>query len=159
MKRSGVEGAALKEAAAINASLLALGNVVKALAAASADGAGAADGAPPPHVPFRDSALTRALDGSVGGRSRTALLCCVSPSLDSRDETARALEFAARAMRVRAAPSINERTLVVDARALAAEVAADAAPEALRAARESEAALSLTTVGVLELEQRGGREV
>ncbi|KAH8044730.1 hypothetical protein JL720_16996 [Aureococcus anophagefferens] len=85
--RSGVAGKELKEAININGSLLALGNVVAALAAKKK------------HVPYRDSKLTRVLEGSVGGNCKTALLCCCSPSADSTSETLAALAFAARAMR------------------------------------------------------------
>jgi kinesin family protein 5 len=61
VKRSGVAGKELKEAININGSLLALGNVVAALAAKKK------------HVPYRDSKLTRVLEGSVGGNCRTTL--------------------------------------------------------------------------------------
>jgi Kinesin motor domain len=32
------------------------------------------------HVPFRDSKLTRVLQGSLGGNSRTAIVSCISPA-------------------------------------------------------------------------------
>ncbi|KAH8065367.1 hypothetical protein JL720_12782 [Aureococcus anophagefferens] len=96
VKRSGVAGKELKEAININGSLLALGNVVAALAAKKK------------HVPYRDSKLTRVLEGSVGGNCKTTLLCCCSPSADSTSETLAALAFAARAMRCECKAVVNE---------------------------------------------------
>merc|ERR1719361_2785238 len=95
VKKSGVEGAQFKEAAAINKSLLALGNVVSALAAKKT------------HVPLRDSKLTRILDGSLGGNCRTVLLVCVSPAVEHTQETCSTLEFASRAMRVEVNAKVN----------------------------------------------------
>ncbi|KAH8094971.1 hypothetical protein JL720_2239 [Aureococcus anophagefferens] len=94
--RVGVAGKELKEAININGSLLALGNVVAALAAKKK------------HVPYRDSKLTRVLEGSVGGNCKTTLLCCCSPSADSTSETLAALAFAARAMRCECKAVVNE---------------------------------------------------
>merc|ERR1719189_2371453 len=95
VKKSGVEGRHFKEAMAINRSLLALGNVVNALAAKKS------------HVPFRNSKLTRVLDGSIGGNCRTAMLVCVSPDAAQTLETVSSLEFAARAMCVEVDPKVN----------------------------------------------------
>eukprot|EP00931_Biecheleriopsis_adriatica_P060530 TRINITY_DN36368_c0_g1_i1.p1 TRINITY_DN36368_c0_g1~~TRINITY_DN36368_c0_g1_i1.p1 ORF type:complete len:635 (+),score=164.93 TRINITY_DN36368_c0_g1_i1:41-1945(+) len=102
VKKSGVEGAQLKEALAINKSLLVFGNVVSALAAKRV------------HVPFRESKLTRILDGSIGGNSRTSLLVCVSPALEHAAETLSALEFASRAMRVEVDARVNRVSLTSD---------------------------------------------
>merc|ERR1719195_2249330 len=98
VKKSGVKGKHFKEAMAINRSLLALGNVVNALAAKKS------------HVPFRNSKLTRVLDGSIGGNCRTALLVCVSPDATQMLETVGSLEFAARAMCVEVDPKNNKCT-------------------------------------------------
>merc|ERR1712159_889401 len=65
-KAQTVETARFKEALNINTSLLALGNVVSALAAGHR------------HIPYRDSTLTKILESSLNGQSRTALLVCVS---------------------------------------------------------------------------------
>ena len=95
VKRSGVAGKELKEAININGSLLTLGNVVAALAAKKK------------HVPYRDSKLTRVLEGSVGGTAARPYLCCASPAADSTSETLSALSFAQRAMRCECKAVVN----------------------------------------------------
>lgn len=87
-KKSGVEGMQFREATSINTSLLALGNVVSALAGKRA------------HIPFRDSKLTRLLEGSLGGNCKTILLVCVNPVSVHVQESLSTLEFASRAMHV-----------------------------------------------------------
>lgn len=86
---SGAAGRHLREAAAINTSLSALGRVVSVLvqrqaaaAAAAVNSAGASGGAQQPrgHVPYRDSALTYLLQEALGGNSRTTFVGAVSPS-------------------------------------------------------------------------------
>ena len=66
--KTGAEGDRLKEAQAINLSLTLLGQVIYKLT----DGSSL-------HIPYRDSKLTRILQDSFGGNSRTALLCAVCP--------------------------------------------------------------------------------
>ncbi|KAJ8600015.1 hypothetical protein CTAYLR_001859 [Chrysophaeum taylorii] len=136
VKRSGVSGKEFKEAVNINGSLLALGNVVSALATGKK------------HVPYRDSKLTRLLEGRVGGNCRTNLVVCASPSADSVSETMSTLSFAARAMRVKVAATINEVDDVLppdDANGLAlVETSGDAArSEAERKLREDQANAAL----------------
>ncbi|KAG6975263.1 hypothetical protein JG688_00002566 [Phytophthora aleatoria] len=72
----------LKEATSINKSLSALGNVICALAKKST------------HVPFRDSKLTHFLSSSLGGDSKTLMICNLSPLGEHRDETLNSLRFA-----------------------------------------------------------------
>ena len=70
---TGATGARLKEGAAINKSLSALGNCISALA----DGDGGKSGAR--MVPYRDSTLTLLLRESLGGNSRTVMIAALSP--------------------------------------------------------------------------------
>jgi hypothetical protein len=57
--------------------LLALGNVISALS----------DGdRRPRHVPYRDSKLTRLLQDSLGGNSKTLMIACVSSADDAVEE-------------------------------------------------------------------------
>ena len=119
VKKSGAEGARLREASSINGSLLALGNCVAALASRQR------------HVPFRDSVLTRLLEGCLGGRSRTALLCCITPEAEHASESLGALEFAARAMRIITAPLQNSSLVLLSPAALAAALSRSAESGAL----------------------------
>ena len=85
VKKTSASGKTLEEAKKINQSLSALGNVIKALA----------DGSD--HVPFRDSKLTRLLQNSLGGNTKTSLLLACSPHPDNGAETATTLRFGERA--------------------------------------------------------------
>lgn len=89
VKKSGVENNQLKEAVAINASLLALGSVVSALVAKN--------GQPRAHIPYRDSPLTMLLSESIGGTARCAVIACISPSKSYFSETLSTLRFASEA--------------------------------------------------------------
>ena len=93
---TGATGARLKEGAQINKSLSALGGVISALTTPGR-----------PHIPYRDSKLTRLLQDSLGGNAVTAMLCCVSPAAASCDETLSSLRFAERAKRVRNVATVN----------------------------------------------------
>nr|XP_043629069.1 kinesin-like protein KIN-UB [Erigeron canadensis] len=86
--KSGSEGHTLEEAKSINLSLSALGKCINALAENS------------PHVPVRDSKLTRLLKDSFGGTARTSLVVTVGPSPRHRTETASTILFGQRAMKV-----------------------------------------------------------
>ncbi|WIA08902.1 hypothetical protein OEZ85_008321 [Tetradesmus obliquus] len=88
VSRSGAEGERLKEAAAINKSLSALGDVVAALQQRSS------------HVPYRNSKLTRLLEDSLGGSSKTLLVVNCSPAAENANESKCSLDFAARARKV-----------------------------------------------------------
>jgi len=94
-KKSGAEGIRFKEAAAINKSLLALGNVVSSLAAKK------------PHIPFRDSKLTLLLSDAIGGNCKTVLLACASQEGEHSHETVSTLDFAARAMHIEVRARVN----------------------------------------------------
>ncbi|KAJ3612732.1 hypothetical protein NHX12_018990 [Muraenolepis orangiensis] len=95
--KTGAKGKRLKEAAKINLSLSALGNVISALV----DGRSA-------HVPYRDSKLTRLLQDSLGGNAKTVMLATVGPSGRHHDETLTTLRYASRAKNIKNKPRINE---------------------------------------------------
>ena len=73
------------------------------------------------HCPFRNSALTRLLQESLGGNCKTSLLVCISPGLHDASETKGSLHFGSRAMQVRNVATINCKR---DFKALAEELAA-----------------------------------
>lgn len=86
----------LEEAKAINLSLSALGNVMNALAENR------------PHIPYRDSKLTRLLQNCLGGTTRTAIIVNVAPGEDATGETLNALRFANRASKVKVVAKISK---------------------------------------------------
>ncbi|VDM22226.1 unnamed protein product [Hydatigera taeniaeformis] len=95
--KTGATGDRLKEATKINLSLSALGNVISALVDANAR-----------HVPYRDSKLTRLLQDSLGGNTKTLMIACLSPADNNYDETLSTLRYANRAKNIKNKPVINE---------------------------------------------------
>jgi kinesin family protein 4/21/27 len=79
-------------------------------------------------VPYRDSKLTRFLQDSLGGNSRTLMLACISPLEPDLPETINTLKYAARARgitnraKVNVDAAINNEKLQLDA-ALLEEIA------------------------------------
>jgi kinesin family member 5 len=60
-------------------------------------------------VPFRDSKLTRLLQDSLGGNSKTSLIVTIGPSVRHIDETISSLSFGQRAMKVENKPIVNRQ--------------------------------------------------
>eukprot|EP00736_Rhodelphis_marinus_P004269 Rmarinus@m.9084 len=98
--KTGAEGDRFLEATKINLSLTALGNVISALCA---DKKGKGH-----HVPYRDSKLTRLLQDSLGGNTKTMMLAAISPADYNFDETLSTLRYANRAKNIKNKPKINE---------------------------------------------------
>ncbi|RMD44444.1 hypothetical protein DV735_g693, partial [Chaetothyriales sp. CBS 134920] len=94
--KTGASGQTLEEAKKINKSLSALGMVINALT----DGKST-------HVPYRDSKLTRILQESLGGNSRTTLIINCSPSSYNDSETVSTLRFGMRAKTIKNKAKIN----------------------------------------------------
>lgn len=88
LSRTEVTGQELREAKHINKSLSALGDVMEALDSKQK------------HVPFRNSKLTYLLQDSLGGNSKTVMICNVCPTSLTTEETLFSLQFAQRARRV-----------------------------------------------------------
>jgi kinesin family protein 5 len=89
-KKTGAKGQQMEEAKAINKSLSALGQVIKALTDPKIK-----------HIPFRDSKLTRMLQDAIGGNSRTTLMICLSPSKYNVEESVGTCRFGARAKKIK----------------------------------------------------------
>ncbi len=83
---TGATGDRLKEGAAINLSLTALGNVISALADAS-------NGKADVRVPYRDSSLTKLLMNALGGNSKTIMIAAISPADINFDESVSTLRY------------------------------------------------------------------
>ncbi|XAR68624.1 Plus-end-directed kinesin ATPase [Bertholletia excelsa] len=98
-------GVRRKEGAYINKSLLTLGTVISKLTDGRAT-----------HIPYRDSKLTRLLQSSLSGHGRVSLICTVTPSSSSAEETHNTLKFAHRAkhIEIQAAQNkiIDEKSLI-----------------------------------------------
>lgn len=99
-KRTGSDGMRFKEGVHINRGLLALGNVISALGDEKKRKEGV-------HVPYRDSKLTRLLQDSLGGNSRTVMIACISPADINAEETLNTLKYANRARNIQNKPVIN----------------------------------------------------
>jgi len=95
--KTGATGDRLKEATKINLSLSALGNCISALV----DGKTG-------HIPYRDSKLTRLLQDSLGGNTKTVMFATVGPADYNYDETISTCRYANRAKNIKNKPKINE---------------------------------------------------
>jgi kinesin family member 5 len=105
--KTGASGQTLEEAKKINKSLSALGNVINSLT----DGKSV-------HVPYRDSKLTRILQESLGGNSRTTLIVNCSPSSYNDAETLSTLRFGMRAKAIKNKAKINAELSPMELKAL-----------------------------------------
>nr|CAC20783.1 kinesin-like boursin [Paracentrotus lividus] len=95
--RSGAVDKRAREAGNINQSLLTLGRVITALVEHA------------PHVPYRESKLTRILQDSLGGRTKTSIIATVSPASINVEETLSTLDYAHRAKNITNRPEINQK--------------------------------------------------
>ncbi|RYR78759.1 hypothetical protein Ahy_A01g003617 isoform A [Arachis hypogaea] len=99
-KRTGSDGVRLKEGIHINKGLLALGNVISALGDEKKRKEGM-------HVPYRDSKLTRLLQDSLGGNSKTVMIACISSADINAEESLNTLKYANRARNIQNKPIAN----------------------------------------------------
>ncbi|XP_041360213.1 kinesin-like protein KIF3A isoform X2 [Gigantopelta aegis] len=95
--KTGATGQRLKEATKINLSLSTLGNVISALV----DGKSS-------HIPYRNSKLTRLLQDSLGGNSKTVMVANIGPADYNYDESISTLRYANRAKNIKNKAKINE---------------------------------------------------
>ncbi|CAG9762769.1 unnamed protein product [Ceutorhynchus assimilis] len=96
--KSGAKDKRALELANINRSLLTLGRVIQTLTDKNNR-----------HVPYRDSKLTRILQDSLGGHTKTCIIATVSPAYSSYEETQSTLEYAMRARDIKNTPMVNEK--------------------------------------------------
>ncbi|XP_071040217.1 kinesin-like protein KIF3A isoform X2 [Parasteatoda tepidariorum] len=95
--KTGSSGQRLVEATKINLSLSTLGNVISALV----DGKST-------HIPYRNSKLTRLLQDSLGGNSKTLMCANIGPAGYNYDESLSTLRYANRAKNIKNKARINE---------------------------------------------------
>ncbi|XP_077870452.1 kinesin-like protein KIF11 [Saccoglossus kowalevskii] len=81
----------------INQSLLTLGRVITGLVEHA------------PHIPYRESKLTRLLQDSLGGRTKTSIIATVSPALCNYEESLSTLDYAHRAKNITNRPEVNQK--------------------------------------------------
>ena len=103
ISKTGATGHTLEEAKIINKSLTTLGRVINNLT----DGKST-------HVPYRESKLTRVLQESLGGNSKTCLIITCSPSIYNESETLSTLRFGERAKKIKNKPKINKEITVAE---------------------------------------------
>nr|XP_044609673.1 kinesin-like protein KIF18A isoform X3 [Equus asinus] len=92
------QGIRFIEGTNINRSLLALGNVINALADTKRKNQ---------HIPYRNSKLTRLLKDSFGGNCQTIMIAAVSPSSVFHDDTYNTLKYANRAKNIKSSLKSN----------------------------------------------------
>lgn len=93
--KSGADNKRAREAGMINQSLLALGRVINALVDKTS------------HIPYRESKLTRLLQDSLGGQTKTCIIATVSPAHINLEETLSTLEYATKAKISATSPSFG----------------------------------------------------
>lgn len=96
VKKTNSSGQQLEEAKTINKSLSALGMVINALTDEKST-----------HVPYRDSKLTRLLQDSLGGNSKTVLIIAISPSSFNAPESVSTMRFGTRAKSIENKVAVN----------------------------------------------------
>ncbi|KAI8126301.1 Bipolar kinesin KRP-130 [Lucilia cuprina] len=96
-KAGNEKGIRTRETVNINQSLLTLGRVITALVERT------------PHIPYRESKLTRLLQESLGGRTKTSIIATISPGHKDIEETLSTLEYAHRAKNIQNKPEVNQK--------------------------------------------------
>lgn len=87
------------EGSYINKSLLTLGNVISKLSSSDKKNG---------HIPYRDSKLTRILEESLRGNARISIICTLSVTGSSFEESHSTLKFASRAKIITNSAHVNE---------------------------------------------------
>jgi len=95
--KTGVSGIESVQAIKINLSLTTLGMVIQNLVNPASM-----------HIPYRDSQLTRLLQDSLGGNTKTVMIANVGPAEYNYEETMSTLKYAHRAKSIKNEVRINE---------------------------------------------------
>ena len=97
IKKTGAQGNRRQEGISINKGLFVLGQVVSALS----------DSRSSRKPPYRESKLTRLLQDSLGGNSRTIMVACISPAGLNFDESINTLRWATSARKIKSSATRN----------------------------------------------------
>ena len=111
ISKTGATGHTLEEAKIINKSLTTLGRVINNLT----DGKST-------HIPYRESKLTRVLQESLGGNSKTCLIITCSPSVYNESESLSTLRFGERAKKIKNKAKINKEITVAELQKLVTQL-------------------------------------
>ena len=111
ISKTGATGHTLEEAKIINKSLTTLGRVINNLT----DGKST-------HIPYRESKLTRVLQESLGGNSKTCLIITCSPSIYNESESLSTLRFGERAKKIKNKAKINKEITVAELQKLVTQL-------------------------------------
>lgn len=117
INKSGAMNERAREAGSINQSLLTLGKVISSLS----------EGKEPKHIPYRESKLTRLLQGSIGGRTKTALIATISPAKINAHETISTLNYASKAKSIKNIPQSTHDSEMVLKKVLVNELSSQIA--------------------------------
>ena len=101
VQKTKAEDLRMREGSSINKSLLSLSTVIQRLSEAASKGV-------KPFVNYRNSKMTRLLQPSLSGNSRTSIICNVTPALTHFQETNNTLQFGAKAKRIKTNAKVNE---------------------------------------------------
>jgi kinesin family protein 3/17 len=97
INQTGSTGQRQVEATKINLSLSTLCHVISSLTDPKAT-----------YIPYRDSKLTRILQDSLGGNTKTVMIAAVGPGDVNYDQTINTLRYASKAKNIQNKPKINE---------------------------------------------------
>ena len=100
--KTGNVGQRLKEGSNINKSLLALSNVINKLSQNSGNNSQNF------FVNYRDSKLTRLLQNSLGGNSKTTIICTITDDGEHYNETMNTIHFGNKAKNIKTVVKVNE---------------------------------------------------
>lgn len=117
INKSGAVNERAREAGSINQSLLTLGKVINSLS----------EGKEPRHIPYRESKLTRLLQGSIGGKTKTALIATISPAKINAQETLSTLNYASKAKNIRNLPQSTQDSDLILKKVLVSDLSAQIA--------------------------------
>jgi kinesin family protein 11 len=117
ISKSGAINQRAKEAGSINQSLLTLGRVINSLSLST----------PASHIPYRESKLTRLLQDSLGGSTKTALITTISPAKINVEETISALDYACKAKNIKNLPQSGHESEIILKKTLVKNLSAEIA--------------------------------
>lgn len=128
VNKTGAEGQRLVELKAINKSLNALGQVINLLSEGRST-----------HIPYRDSKLTRLLQDSLGGNSKTSIIITCSPALINESETISTLRFGFRAKSIKNKPKVNRELTMAELKLKLAKIEEEIKKKSLKIAKLEQA--------------------